>query len=621
VSPLLRKLRVPLHLAGCFLAVALSTCFIGVFHSGLNDQGPNSIWIANGVLLAYLLLAPRRRWPMFLVMGAAGFLLGGLVADGSLHAESLLFMALNLLEVGLGAWLLRRRSAQLPKFTDWGYLLRFAACALLAGPLASGSLYVLYAVFFHHSTVTAALIEWTAVDSLGTAVATPACVAIFRTRTKNTRYSWKSLVYPALIVAFTLVTFSSVGSHLNVFVYPLLIMVLVTLGLGWAVMATLFFASAEGWWMIHSAAVTASSHGTLLDSVGVRLQVFVASAMFVLYTVSAVLESRRSAERHLKKIAALHGLVTEYSRDAIIVADFHGSRSLVSAAVGQLTGWSMEEFAQIKTLDLLHPADREKAEEVVRQLAGGAEDATLQCRVRKKDDSYIWVESKLRAILDPQTGRPEGMMNIVRDISERKVAERQLEEAYSAVEALAVTDPLTGLANRRRFEQALTSEWRRGLRERKPLALLMIDADMFKAYNDTYGHPRGDNCLKQIAEAILDVVARPGDLVARYGGEEFAVILPNTEIEGAREVAREICESMRAKKLQHSGNPYGIMTVSVGCAAAVPSFGQHGAGLVELADQAMYAAKRNGRNRACYAGLSDSVEGDVDHSRAALKSA
>ena len=109
--------------------------------------------------------------------------------------------------------------------------------------------------------------------------------------------------------------------------------------------------------------------------------------------------------------------------------------------------------------------------------------------------------------------------------------------------------------------------------------------------------------------------------MARYGGEEFAVILPNTEIEGAREVAREICESMRAKKLQHSGNPYGIMTVSVGCAAAVPSFGQHGAGLVELADQAMYAAKRNGRNRACYAGLSDSVEGDVDHSRAALKSA
>jgi len=127
----------------------------------------------------------------------------------------------------------------------------------------------------------------------------------------------------------------------------------------------------------------------------------------------------------------------------------------------------------------------------------------------------------------------------------------------------------------------------------------MIDADLFKSYNDTYGHLRGDSCLRQIAEAALDVVARPGDLVARFGGEEFAVILPNTDSEGALDVAGEICAALRSRKLPHSGNPFGIMTVSVGCATLIPSFGLHSVNLIEFADEALYKAKKEGRNRVC----------------------
>jgi len=114
---------------------------------------------------------------------------------------------------------------------------------------------------------------------------------------------------------------------------------------------------------------------------------------------------------------------------------------------------------------------------------------------------------------------------------------------------MAITDALTGLANRRRFDQCLTIEWRRGMRERKPLSLLLIDADVFKAYNDAYGHLRGDNCLKQIAEAIQDVVLRPGDLVARFGGEEFAVILPHTAAPGAFQLAQDICAMVCDRQL------------------------------------------------------------------------
>ncbi len=191
----------------------------------------------------------------------------------------------------------------------------------------------------------------------------------------------------------------------------------------------------------------------------------------------------------------------------------------------------------------------------MRELRAGRDDVVIECRVRKRNGEYLWVEAALRLVRDPATGIPSGILNTVRDISERKRSEQQLREAYRSVEALALTDGLTGLANRRRFDQYLAAEWRRSMRECQPLSLLMLDVDLFKMYNDTYGHQRGDNCLKQIAEACMDVVSRPGDLVARFGGEEFVVVLPNTESEGALQVANEICESLRSRSCRTVAAP------------------------------------------------------------------
>ena len=194
-------------------------------------------------------------------------------------------------------------------------------------------------------------------------------------------------------------------------------------------------------------------------------------------------------------------------------------------------------------------------------------------------------------------GMHMGRVWFFRDITERKRAEQQLQEAYRAVEALAVTDPLTGLANRRQFDQCLAAEWRRSLRERSPLSMLLMDVDLFKSYNDTYGHVRGDSCLKQIAEAAQDVVTRPGDIVARFGGEEFAVVLPNTDNSGAMQVADAVCDAVRNRNLHHTGSPYEKITISVGCATILPNLGRNSITLVELADSALYQAKRSGRNR------------------------
>jgi diguanylate cyclase (GGDEF)-like protein/PAS domain S-box-containing protein len=586
------------RLGGCFLASLLASAFVSFFSRGADGADGNLIWVANGVLLAYLLLAPRWRWHLYIAAGFAGQLLSALIIDGHFRPLSFFFIFLNLCEVSIAALLVRKCSQDLPRFTDLDYLLRFLGYAVVAAPAATGLVYALYAALWTRMAPATALFNWSISDGLGIAVTAPAIVAIIKTRWASTplRHFW---IYPALLAAVTVASFSQARIPLVFLIYPLLVLVLLRLGLGWSTLSLLFVSATSALLTLHGrgpfAALTASGNA----EPGLLLQFFVAAGMIILYSVAVVLEKQKAAERRLQDIASLHKLVTENNRDVIILADLKGRRSYVSPSSELLGGWTPEELLLQGSLDLVHPLDLAKAEEALGEICKGLEEAHYELRIQKKDETYLWVEFSLRCIRDPRTGAPHGVLNIVRDISERKRAEQQLQEAYNAVEALAVTDGLTGIANRRRFDQYLTSEWRRSMREHQPLSLLMIDADLFKAYNDNYGHPRGDSCLKQIAEAAQDVVSRPGDLVARFGGEEFAVILPNTENAGAAKVAQEICDALSSRRLPHCGNPNGIMTISVGCGTMVPHLGQHAVNLIELADKALYEAKHNGRNRVC----------------------
>jgi diguanylate cyclase (GGDEF)-like protein/PAS domain S-box-containing protein len=175
---------------------------------------------------------------------------------------------------------------------------------------------------------------------------------------------------------------------------------------------------------------------------------------------------------------------------------------------------------------------------------------------------------------------------------------QQLQAANLKLERLATLDELTQLANRRRFDQYLEMEWRRQAREQTPLSLILCDIDSFKSYNDTYGHPGGDECLRQVAGAIGNAVDRSADLVARYGGEEFAVILPNTAIQGAVVVAEHIQLKIAALQLPHAGSQVSqYVTVSLGVASIVPASELVASILISAADQALYEAKRLGRDR------------------------
>jgi diguanylate cyclase (GGDEF)-like protein len=194
----------------------------------------------------------------------------------------------------------------------------------------------------------------------------------------------------------------------------------------------------------------------------------------------------------------------------------------------------------------------------------------------------------LKQELDARRSREEELLRVT----------HQLQEANQTLQRISAQDALTGVANRRSFDSHLAHEWSRAAREQKPLSLIICDIDYFKAFNDYYGHPRGDECLRQVARALRAPVKRPGDLVARYGGEEFVVLLPWTVLSGAVALAEKLRERIASLRIPHARSlaaPH--VTLSLGAASVIPLRQARTAGLVEAADQALYAAKERGRNR------------------------
>lgn len=189
-----------------------------------------------------------------------------------------------------------------------------------------------------------------------------------------------------------------------------------------------------------------------------------------------------------------------------------------------------------------------------------------------------------------------------RELLKRRRAEQATTEANTELRALATTDALTGLANRRRFDEVLAREWWRCLRTQQSLSLIILDADFFKGFNDRYGHQKGDEALQLIARSIEAGIGRPSDTACRIGGEEFAIILPDTDAVGAEIVADRIRNGVSGWKVPHAANPHSVVTVSCGLAQLPSTPASNPAALIAAADKALYEAKRLGRNRVGVAG-------------------
>ena len=211
------------------------------------------------------------------------------------------------------------------------------------------------------------------------------------------------------------------------------------------------------------------------------------------------------------------------------------------------------------------------------------------------DANGIIHQSGIRHLAVTENGEFIGLLSAMNFFEYYKDVEEHLSN-------LAIHDGLTGIYNRRYFDETLAREWKRTMREKAPLSLIMLDIDYFKKYNDTYGHQAGDECLRQVATTISGALRRPADMAARYGGEEFVVVLPNLKLEDSAKFGETIRAKIEALKMEHKqsdANPF--ITVSLGIASVVPSSISSYEELVGAADKALYSAKNKGRNRVCVA--------------------
>lgn len=321
---------------------------------------------------------------------------------------------------------------------------------------------------------------------------------------------------------------------------------------------------------------------------------FIALLVLLGWRLAEQRRQRQSSELALLAKEAEFRMLAEHSNDLVERFDVNGIRQYASPAALSLLGYHPDELLGESAYDLIIPEDLPDVIELTNRVrAGEIEQETITCRLRRKDGRVIWVEAALR-MLAGETGEPIGGILNTRDITERKLAEQRLA-------AMASSDGLTGLQNRRAFDQALEEEVARARVNGTPLALVLLDVDCFKLYNDEYGHMAGDACLKSIAAVLAMAAKRGGDVAARYGGEELVLLLPETNASGAAFIAGELCRQIQALAIPHEHNaPWNVATVSIGVSSIENRPGdpvRDGAWLISTADMALYQAKADGRNR------------------------
>lgn len=315
---------------------------------------------------------------------------------------------------------------------------------------------------------------------------------------------------------------------------------------------------------------------------------------------------RKRTEQLMRLLEQEARLLAERSPDIISRIDESLRIVYASPAVARITG-QPPEFYVGRTLGQIGLSERAAAavEAAVRAALRGEESA-IDYTVSTADGGERVLESRY-APDRRSDGDVLTVIGVTRDITHLREAETRLrEEVEGLLQAnveladISQRDVLTGLANRRHLSQYLDVEWRREARHGSVISLVLGDIDHFKAYNDRYGHLAGDECLRQVAAALQAQVHRPGDLLARYGGEEFVLVLPQTPLSGAAQVAEALRQAVEDLALPHAGSPCGRVTISLGVAEGAPQ--QDSArDLFAAADRAMYAAKSGGRNRVCLA--------------------
>jgi diguanylate cyclase (GGDEF)-like protein/PAS domain S-box-containing protein len=328
-----------------------------------------------------------------------------------------------------------------------------------------------------------------------------------------------------------------------------------------------------------------------------------------LMQVQDITEHRRAqlAEASLRTSEQMYRAITEHCTDIISKHSLDGLYRYVSPSVRMLLGYEQEELLGTNLYEYFHPHDLVLMNSAVDELASQNALKLPPYRMRNKNGDYVWLETHLR-VIDAENEEGREFVCVSRDITDRQNTENQLRKTNALLQKISSIDALTGVANRRSFDENYAKEWRHGLRFSTPLSVILLDIDYFKKFNDNYGHHEGDTCLKQVAEALKRAAKRPGDLIARYGGEEFVIVLPITDERGAAYVAEQLRQEVELLHMPHpSSDVSSFVTASLGHATIVPTRDLSPRELLVRADRALYQAKQEGRNRsrAFAGGVSD----------------
>jgi diguanylate cyclase (GGDEF)-like protein/PAS domain S-box-containing protein len=320
--------------------------------------------------------------------------------------------------------------------------------------------------------------------------------------------------------------------------------------------------------------------------------VLVCMIILLAAVLSVQLHFRLKTGRALRERETRYRLLADNIADIVILLDGCGTLLYVSPSVEPVLGLRGSDLIGKSCFDLVHSDDKERILATTAQLSSPDSTSTVAFRIPRADGSVAWVEINFKLATERNDDEKTKFVGVLRDVTQRKMMEDELNSLNSRLAQLATTDGLTGLSNRRTFDGFLHREYS----QQDTLSVLLFDIDHFKGYNDTFGHQAGDECLKAVAKAIADATSNTSGMSARYGGEEFAIVLPNVSESNALRVAEAVRLTVRSLGVPNPASPRGYVTVSVGVSTRTAATLDE-AMLVGDADLALYEAKRQGRNR------------------------
>jgi diguanylate cyclase (GGDEF)-like protein/PAS domain S-box-containing protein len=567
------------------------------------------IWLTTPVLLAQMMVAPprQRHWVL------AGAVLANLAVRlfvGRSLGEALAFTSANILEVSIALVFVPRIST-VGDLIQPRPLIKFLLGGVLLAPIASGLLATALLGWPLSGARLPTFSHWAVSDALSIAILSPAAVAIWTGEVARLLRAERRMKTAALVLFVCIVSIGIFAlKHdfpLLCWAFPPIVLLAFQVDLTGVLVGLVLCLAIALWFTMRGSGPFWSFSFDSMQSRIFALQLYLVATLCIALPISAAQAQRKRLIALLQDSERRYRVLAEHANDIVMSMGLGGRLTYVSPRAKTVLGHAPDDLIGSYYPDLVLPDDRTALSATIEKMARGTTEALHIGRLRRLDGQALWMETHFRLVIDPFSGKPEALTATARDITERKVEEQRLADERHELHGLAYRDGLTGLFNRRHFDRELALRWKQEGRAggRIYVAVIMIDIDAYKSYNDHYGHRNGDDCLRVVARAIDSLTMRPTDIVARYGGEEFALILRDIDQQGALTVAERIRKGVESLRIPHLACATGIITVSVGVAAQRPRADSDESGLVEAADRALYVAKRGGRNRTCAAGTDD----------------